>query len=428
MKRVLIISPYFPPDNTPDVHRVRMSLPFFEQLGWQAEVVAVNPEYTDLAKDDNLMQTIPLTIPVHHIPAFSRKHTRRIGFGSIGYRALLSYRKYVDRLLNTKKFDLVYFSTTQFPVCILGPYWKQRFSIPFVIDIQDMWHSDYYKDKASAGRPANYWLAYRMNKWMERWTMKTVSGVITVSDVYANILKARYPALVNLPVETITFGAAAEDFSVLPMIPFHPPFEKPEGVKSIVYAGRGGADMARALGRVFSCFSRLLQNDPAIQVLRFYFVGTSYAPAGTGVETLRPVAAKWGVENYVEEHVGRIGYFDTLHCLKTADALFIPGSDDPAYTASKIYPYVLTARPLLAVFSETSSAYHILSTCTGATVVALDDDSEPEPGRMEAWLRAVAEGREGSCKVNEEQFSVYSARETTRKQVEVFNRVIHNNE
>ena len=43
------------------------------------------------------------------------------------------------------------------------------------------------------------------------------------------------------------------------------------------------------------------------------------------------------------------------------DALFMPGSDDPAYTASKIYPYLLTRKPLLAIFNAESPALAVLS-------------------------------------------------------------------
>ncbi len=34
MKRVLIISPHFPPINAPDCQRVRMSLPYYRRYGW----------------------------------------------------------------------------------------------------------------------------------------------------------------------------------------------------------------------------------------------------------------------------------------------------------------------------------------------------------------------------------------------------------
>jgi hypothetical protein len=54
MKRVLIISPYFAPVNAADMQRVRMSLPYFKKSGWEAEVVAVSLEFTDMQTDELL--------------------------------------------------------------------------------------------------------------------------------------------------------------------------------------------------------------------------------------------------------------------------------------------------------------------------------------------------------------------------------------
>ncbi|MBC7913703.1 MAG: hypothetical protein H7Y07_06230, partial [Pyrinomonadaceae bacterium] len=141
VKRVLIISPYFPPSNAADMQRIRMSLPYFKDFGWDAEVVSIDPKHSDKVKDDYLLESIPDDIPVHMVQAFSKKWTSKFGLGSIALRSLWFYRQKVNGLLKQKQYDLIYFSTTQFPVCILGAYWKNRFGIPYVIDLQDPWHS-----------------------------------------------------------------------------------------------------------------------------------------------------------------------------------------------------------------------------------------------------------------------------------------------
>ena len=35
MRRVLIVSPSFPPISAADLHRVRMSLPYYREFGWE---------------------------------------------------------------------------------------------------------------------------------------------------------------------------------------------------------------------------------------------------------------------------------------------------------------------------------------------------------------------------------------------------------
>jgi hypothetical protein len=72
LKKLLIISPYFPPVNAADMQRVRMSLPYFASFGWEAEVVMVNEDYTDIVKDDLLLQSIPPGIKIYKVKALKK--------------------------------------------------------------------------------------------------------------------------------------------------------------------------------------------------------------------------------------------------------------------------------------------------------------------------------------------------------------------
>ena len=45
--RVLIVSPHFPPVNAPDHQRVRMSLPYLGEFGWEGHVLTVAPEFVE---------------------------------------------------------------------------------------------------------------------------------------------------------------------------------------------------------------------------------------------------------------------------------------------------------------------------------------------------------------------------------------------
>ncbi|MBK8725014.1 MAG: hypothetical protein IPL96_02875 [Holophagaceae bacterium] len=77
-----------------------------------------------------------------------------------------------------------------------------------------------------------------------------------------------------------------------------------------------------------------------------------------------------------------------LH-LKQADALLVPGSDDPAYTASKIYPYLLARRPMLAVFHEASGVIPLLRKVGGAVCVSFateETEAQLAEAIAEAWL------------------------------------------
>jgi hypothetical protein len=405
------------------MQRMRMSLPYFKEFGWEAEVVAVDPEYTDLPEDELLMKSIPDNIKIHLIKAFRKNWTSKLGFGSISFRSLWFYRQKVNQLLKENKFDLIYFSTTQFQVCILGAYWKKRFNIPYVIDMQDPWHSEYYRDKPKEQQPSKYWFSYRFNKYFEPMAMKHVDGLISVTPDYIEILKDRYPQIKQIPCATITFGAFEPDLKIAfqNQNKFAPLLKS--GFKNIVYIGRGGMDMYDAIRPVFETFKKnITDNRILFSRLKFYFIGTSYTPAGQGTPSILPLAKEYGIEENVIEITDRIGYYHTLTTLQQADALFIPGSDDPKYTASKIYSYLLTHKPLLAIFNAQSSAINILQEY-GAKQVYSYDKTPNIHSKIELFFTQVINNEENEQVYAADAIKKYSAETMTQLQCDLFNAV-----
>ena len=63
--------------NFPDMHRVRMSLPYFKKFGWEPEVVCVDENYVEGFKDILLNSTVPPDILIHKIKAAPAAITKR---------------------------------------------------------------------------------------------------------------------------------------------------------------------------------------------------------------------------------------------------------------------------------------------------------------------------------------------------------------
>lgn len=430
MKKLLIISPHFPPINGADMHRVRQSLPYYREYGWEPTVVCVDPVEVEAAQDELLLQSIPTRVRIIRVGAFSTHITRKFGLGSLGLRSLWFYWCQVNQLLQTEKFDLIFFSTTQFPILVLGNYWRKHFGIPYVVDMQDPWYSDYYLNKPKAEQPPKYWFSYRLNKWLEPIAMRRVAAIIAVSAAYNHTLCARYPWLKPERCHTITFGAFEADIEIARQAPTTP-LELAPGQKSVVYVGRGGHDMQRAIRLVFQAFQMGLTRQPELfSSLRFFFWGTSYAPQGQGKPTLAPVAEEMGLGNYVQEIPDRLPYFQALRLLTEADLLLIPGSDDPQYTASKIYPYILAKRPCLSVFHEQSSAAAILQQVGSGPVITFNDNPDQDENQAESlyrqWLMVLDEGLR-TPQINHTAFAPHLAQAKTRAQVDVFNQVVASN-
>jgi hypothetical protein len=429
-RKVLIVSPHFPPINAPDMQRARLALPYLRANGWEPVVLAVEPEMVEGGVIEPLLEdTYPSDIRITRVRGIPPRATRRIGIGSLWLRCGSALRAAGERLLKAEKFDLVFFSTTQFDAFLLGPDWKARFGVPYVIDYQDPWINDYYNRTNT--RPPGGRLKFGFSQWCARrrepGVLRNASGVIAVSAAYVATFERTYPWFESAGVTVLTFGASKEDIvtarkhrPVDLLVPFG------DGRFHHVYTGRCGPDMSMSLAIIFRAFKKFLAVRPdEAQRVRFHFIGTDYAPRPLGREWAMPVARAEGVEAYVSEHCYRVPYFDALYYLINADALLGVGSNDPTYSASKIYPYVLAMRPMLLIFNELSPVMAIASKLKCGLQYAFDDSSDMDSVAQEVADEWFIKGRMKEFRAPDmEAFMPYTAEAMTRKLAECFDRAL----
>lgn len=425
-RRVLIVCPQFPPVNAADCQRVRMILPHLREFGWEAHVLAVDPNSVEGFQDPDLERTIPRDIPVTRVRGIPASLTRKLGFGGLWLRAGRAVRRAGTRLLQTQSFDLVYFSTTIFSAMTLGPSWQRTFGIPYTIDLQDPWVSDYYT-RTGVRPPGGHW-RYAFAQWQARRSeprvMRGAAHIVVVSPAYVEALRKRYP---DIPIEKFTvlpFAASETDFEVVMRDQIgHGVFDPTDGLRHWVYLGRGGPDMAVALRGLFAGLAELRKTDPAVSKLRLHFVGTSYAAKGRAQETIRPLAVELGVGDLVSEQTDRLAFLRGVALLRAADVIMIIGSDDPGYSASKVYPCIMARRPLLAVLHAESPAAGIIAKCHAGEVIgfASGEAHQSLAARLQPSLsKLIATPPNVAPETDWVAFAPYTAREMTRKQCDVF--------
>lgn len=369
-RRVLIISPHFPPINAPDHQRVRMSLPYFRELGWEATVLTVQPAVVEGFQDPLLEQTLPDDIKVIQVSALNLKFTRRLGLGSLAIRSLPYMYRAGSKLLAKERYDLVYFSTTMFMVMVLGPLWQRRFGVPYVLDFQDPWLSDYiYKegDTPPGGR-WKYGFSQALARTFEPVALRSVSHVISVSPAYPETLMSRYQWLDKEHFTVLPFGAPERDFEMLPVLGVNQSiFDDKDGNRHWVYVGRCNSGMLETLRNLFKAIKLERDYMPSAWCnIRLHFVGTGYTP-GSGTVVV-PIAQAEGIADMVTEYPERISYFAALKTMVDSDLVMLIGSDDPGYTASKIYPCILANRPIYGIFHEESSVVSIIAKCRAGRI------------------------------------------------------------
>ncbi len=431
MKKVLIISPHFPPLNAPDMQRVRMSLPHYRSCGWEPVVLTLEDQYQEGVREPELLESIPPGIRIIRIPALSLRLTRWCGLGNTGLRMLPFLLWSGTRLLRAEKFDLVFFSTTQFITFPLGRLWRKWFGVPYVIDVQDPWRTDYYERHGSRSPPGGWKYQFaRLQAWLfEGWTYRRVGAVMSVSPSYLEDLRTRYPDFARVPAEVIGFGGSREDLlQASAHLLTQPLYSREHGEIHFLYTGASGPVMPHSLTVLFDGLRRYraIRPDSAAR-LRFHFVGTSYVAPGKGQPSVLPVAEECGVADAVSEIPHRIGHFEAMRWQRQADVLLLPGSSDLAYSPSKIYPYFLTGRPILGVVFRGSVMERLLDDLGCAFLVRFASEESKEQAYADLagfFDLAVAGFPPGSLRPrNEQLFKLnYLAEELTRRQCALFDR------
>jgi hypothetical protein len=400
-------------------------MPYYAQHGWNAEVLAVNPRYSDFITDNLLMQSLPEGTVIHYVKALNKRWTSKLGLGSIALRSMWYYLFAANRLLRQKHYDIIFFSTTQFPLLVLAARWRSKFKVKIVFDLQDPWHTDYYKHRPKHERPKKFWFSYQLNKFLEPIAMRAADGLISVSSSYITTLQKRYPWLKHVPAAVIPFGLHRMDLEIAKEnAETHPAVLSKVKNFHLVYVGRGGHDLLPAFKHLFQAINLGLQTDPdQFNNLRLRLYGTSYAAAGTGKSILKNEVDKQGLNHIFSESTDRLPYYHSLNTLRGANLLFIPGSVQPEYTASKIFPYLLAQRPILAVAHRASATTSLLTGLSQVQIIKLDQDDLQIVQGIKAYLQNAMTLPESTTEIPVPNLREFTSEHLTRLQTQLFNQV-----
>lgn len=430
-RRLLIITPHFPPINAPDMQRVRMSLPHYPAAGWEPVVLCVDERDQDGVREPGLLETFPASTRIVRCRALALRWTRLVGVRNLGLRSWLHLMIAGARLLRRERFDLIFISNTQFITFTLGRIWRRLYGVPYVLDVQDPWRTDYYERPGARPPPGGWkYQVARAVAWaFERWSVARASALMSVSPRYLADLRARYPELARVPAEVIPFGAAPADLAVALRHPGEPGLPRAGGTLHLVYTGASGPILPHAATVLFDAVRLYRERDPeGASRLRFHFLGTSYAAKGSGTATVLPLAVRCGVADLVTEVPHRLGHLECLRLQQAADVLMLLGSSDLAYSPSKIFPYLLTGRPVLALVFRDSVLEALLQELSGAWVIGFDEHGPKGDAlaRLVTYFEALLAGKTGAISrpVARDAFGRYFPDALALRQAELFNRAL----
>jgi hypothetical protein len=305
---------------------------------------------------------------------------------------------------------------------LFAPAIKRQFGIPVVLDFQDPWvcaWSDAQPTLSKAG------FAHRAATLLEPRALRGASFVTSVSDVQNQEMAARYTWLDSSRMAGIPIGGDPDDFAVLRGGP-----AVGEGIyldPSFTHLSYVGTFLPRAgplIHILFRAFALLRAAEPALAArVRLNFIGTSNQPNDDTTYRVRPLAEAEGVADAVREIPQRLPYLSALNVLLRSDGILLVGSNEPHYTASKIYPDLMSRRPFLSLFHRASSAHAILAAAGGGRAFAFATPQELAALEVSLadGLRTLAGAPVSLGRVDPAAYAPYEARAIARRFAAIFN-------
>ena len=281
--------------------------------------------------------------------------------------------KFLKKYLVSNGIDMIISTGPPHSNHLIALKLKEALNIGWLADFRDPWTNIDYYHKLRLGK-----LADKRHHDLERRVVSMADEVVTVSWTWAEDFKK---SAGRLPV-VITNGFDEEDFS-----------EQVTHVKgktmTITHIGSLNAD--RCPHAFFRAVSALVSEKRISQdELKLKFIGP------TDVSVFNDLR-QGGIES-ISEHIPHLSHKEVLTRIRTSELLLLPLNDTPnigGVIPGKLYEYIASGRPILCVGNITGDCARILSESGAGETFDFND----EDGIKSYLLKKLSEFRSGDFSV-----------------------------
>jgi hypothetical protein len=425
VKNVVIVSADFLPSSLPAAQRVRIFAGYLHRYGWNPIVLTVQEKYLEWDTDSNNELLIPSNVEIIRTRALTASQTRMLGFGDLGFRTLWFHCQEISRLAQERKIDLIMITVPSYLSMLLGRMAHEKYQIPYIIDYQDPWVTEYYWKLPVEKRPPKWPLVHGMAQTLEPFALKSVSCLTGVSKETTSSIVDRYHWLKEENCFQIPLGIDPSDFELIRSNPrLNPIFKRGDGFLHVSYVGACMPAMYSVIKTILCAVREGTRKNPSLfERFRLHFVGSNYRHSDN--DQILPLARECGVSHLVSEHRSRVSYLDSLQIQLDSDLLLLPGSEETHYTASKLYAYLLTGKPILGLFHKQSQVSQVARELDLKSILTFSEVADlggKVPDLIAGFELLVGKSSKATSKVAESKLEAYTANGISKKFAEAFHR------
>lgn len=370
MKKVLIITYYWPPAGGAGVQRVLKFAKYLPQFGWKPIILTVdNPDCPVI--DESLLKDIPPECKVYKTKAIEpfeiykkltgKEKSYKIPSDVITKSTNLSLTEKISKwirinlfipdakigwkyfavkeglkVIRKEKVDLIFATSPPHTVQLIAKKLAKFTKLKWIADFRDPWMEILHYQNINRNC-----ITKTIDENLEKRVLQKANSIITISEDIVNLFKSKVG---EKKYFVIANGFDESDFQTVK--------KDKSDIFTIAYTG---IINKTRVPYVFLSALRKIINDEKISNIRFIIAGK------TCIEFINEVK-KLEIENYVEEK-GFLPHHASTYILQNSDVLLLVIDDVPknsGFLTGKIFEYLGTKKPIFAIGPVNGNANEII--------------------------------------------------------------------
>ena len=438
MKRVLVITYYWPPTGGSGVQRWVKFAKYLPSEGWQPVIYTPeNPE--QLAVDESLSAEIPddteviktrIIEPYGLYKSFLRKsgHSKEVvevnpvnaQNKSFAQKFAMWIRgnifrpdprclwigpsvKFLKKYLKEHPVDLIVSTGPPQSMHMIGRRLAEETGLPWIADFRDPWTKIFYFKHLSMTKATEKW-----HKKMEKEVLDNASAVVAVSP----LVQQEFQAMTQTPVDLITNGFDDCDFA-------DERCKEADGGPDkdfvITHTGLFAADgNPTTLWNVLA--EKCSTDETFKKLLKIKLIGK------TDGQIISSIKSEGLEDNLID--LGYQPHTKAVQAQRTASLLILPLRKEPEYRAvlpGKLFEYLASWRPVLGIGQTDGAMSMILNSTKTGLVLDWEDRNSIRRFIDLCWEKHL----KGRLSVEDADISQFTRKALTRRMAELFEQVVH---